>query len=306
MFPGVRFRATKSRDVREATFSERFDSQGGGGGVRDPLRNDLNVPITVVASGNPNLAPETADTMVAGFVFQPRWAQGLSISTDWFDVDIAGAIEQISAQEVVDRCYDDGDTAQCANIERDPVTNDISRIFRRFFNQASARVEGIDLEVTYRMDPDFFPRDESFTVRVLAGKLLTREDIAANGAVTDLMGSYTRPDVTANVTTRYGFGPWSFQLQGRFIDGGKLVRTWVEGVHVDDNSVPSETWWNSQIRYRGEFSGGGTWDLGLAVQNVFDKHPPIIPGGTAGAQSGLSSQYDVFGRRYNLSFNVSL
>ena len=45
---GLRFRATKSRDVREASFSERFDSQGGGGNVNDPVLGQM-VSITVVA-----------------------------------------------------------------------------------------------------------------------------------------------------------------------------------------------------------------------------------------------------------------
>jgi len=302
---GLRFRATKSRDVREASFSERFDSQGGGANVRDPVFAGRNAAITVIASGNPNLAPEIADTRVAGFVFQPRRADGFSFAADWYDVDIADSIEQISAQDVVDRCAG-GDTEQCGRIERDPVTNEISRIFRLFYNQAKAKVEGVDFEVVYRTDPDFFGgKEENLSVRLLGGKLLAREDIAANGTVTDLMGPYTLPDVDFNVTANYGFGRWSFQLQGRFVDSGKLVRTWVEGVDVDDNSVPSITWWNSTVRYRGEMDGGANWDLGLAVLNVFDRNPPIIPGLTAGAQSLLSNQYDVFGRRYNLTFNVS-
>jgi outer membrane receptor protein involved in Fe transport len=303
---GLRFRATKSRDVREASFSERFDSQGGGANVRDPVFLGRNSAITVIASGNPNLNPEIADTRVAGLVFQPRRAEAFSFAADWYDVDIADSIEQIGAQDVVDRCFG-GDTAQCVNVERDSVTNEISRVFRLFYNQAKAKVEGIDLEVVYRADPDFFAgNDESLSVRLLGGKLLAREDISADGTVTDLMGPYTLPDVSANVTTTYGLGRWSFQLQGRFEDGGKLVRTWVEGVDVDDNSVPSSTWWNGSVRYRGQRTGGATWDVGLAVQNLFDRDPPITPGGTAGAQGLLSNQYDVFGRRYNLSFNISM
>ena len=303
---GLRFRATQSRDVREASFSERFDAQGGGGNVRDPLDNDRSYGITVVASGNPNLAPEIADTRVAGFVFQPRRAEAFSFAADWYDVDIADAIQQISQQDVVDRC-DAGDTEQCANIERDPVTNEISRVFRRFYNQENAKVEGIDVEVLYRTDPDFFAgKEESLSVRMLGGRLLTREDISADGTVTDRLGPYTLPDVTANITTTYGLGRWSFQLQGRFVDGGKLVGTWVEGVNVDDNSVPSSSWWNGSVRYRGERDNGATWDVGLAVQNLFDRNPPIIPSGTAGAQSFLSNQYDTFGRRYNVGFNFSM
>ncbi|HWK54123.1 MAG TPA: TonB-dependent receptor plug domain-containing protein, partial [Hyphomicrobiales bacterium] len=86
VFEGLRIRATKSRDVREASFSERFDAQGGGSTIRDPEFNDEPKSLTVVASGNPNLAPETANTIVAGLVYQPswRWLDGFSFSTDWY------------------------------------------------------------------------------------------------------------------------------------------------------------------------------------------------------------------------------
>lgn len=304
---GLRFRATKSRDVREASFSERFDAQGGGANVLDPTRNNSSVAITVIASGNPNLAPEVADTLVAGVVIQPTWAwaEGLSISSDWYKVEIADAIQQIAQQDVVDRCFA-GDTEQCANVERDPDTGDISRVFRRFFNQAQSNVEGIDLEVAYRMEPNFFDSEsESFSVRMLGGYLLTREDIAPNGTVTDNLGVYTLPDFTGNLTATYSLGPWSVQLQGRYVDSGELVRTWREGIDVDDNMVASHSWWNGSLRYRGELDSGASWDVGLAVQNLFDRAPPIIPNGTSGAQAFLSGQYDEFGRRYNLSFNMN-
>src|SRR5690606_15406415 len=196
----VRLRATKSRDVREASFSERFDAQGGGANVLDPWKGGISVPLTVVASGNPFLEPEVADTVVAGVVWQPTWAwaEGLSISSDWYKVDIAGSIQQISGQDVVDRCFA-GDQEQCDNIIKDPVTGDLSTIFRRFFNQAQAQVEGIDLEVAYRMEPNFFDdEDESLSVRLLGGYMLARKDISASGVVTDLTSVYTTPDLTAN------------------------------------------------------------------------------------------------------------
>jgi outer membrane receptor protein involved in Fe transport len=94
----------------------------------------------------------------------------------------------------------------------------------------------------------------------------------------------------------------SFQLQGRYISGDKLNRSWVEGVDVDRNWVNSSTWWNATVRYNGEFASGATWNVGLNVLNLTDKAPPMIPG-TAGYQS-VSNTYDVFGRRYNLSLNM--
>jgi outer membrane receptor protein involved in Fe transport len=304
---GLRLRATKSRDVREASFSERFDAQGGGGNITDPTRGGVTNAITVVASGNPNLKPEAADSTVMGVVLQPTWAwaDGLQVSTDWYKVDIAGSIQQISAQDVIDRCFA-GDQEQCANIIRDDATGEVASVFRRFFNQDQATVEGVDLELAYRIEPDFIAnQEESFNLRMLAGWLLARKDINAAGVVTDLTGPATLPKLTGTLTSTYGLGPWSFQMQGRFTSAGKLNRTWTEGIQVDDNWVASWTSWNGQINYRGELESGATWTAGISVQNLFNRDPPIIPGGTAGAQAGLSGQYDEFGRRYNLSLNVN-
>jgi len=303
VFDGFRFRATKSRDVREASFAERFDAQGGGSNIRDPRFGGTSFGISTVRSGNPSLSPEIADTLVAGFVYQPSWLDGLSVSSDWYKVDIADSIEQIGTQDIVDRC-DAGDQVMCSNIVRDAKTGEVTRIFQRFFNLAQDRVEGVDLEVTYRIEPNFFANEsENFTVRALAGWLLTREDINAAGLLTNRLGNYALPDVTANVTANYSVGPYSVQLQTRFIDSGELVRTWTEGVDVDDNMVASSTIWNGALRYNSELSSGSTWDVGLSVQNLFDMHPPITPGGTAGAQ-GVNGQYDAWGRRYQLSLNM--
>src|SRR6185295_12310816 len=74
--PFLRFRTTKSRDVREPTFSERYDLQGGGGRVNDPLNGGASVEITIATGGNPDLRPELADTVTAGFVFQPKKIKG--------------------------------------------------------------------------------------------------------------------------------------------------------------------------------------------------------------------------------------
>ncbi|MDA9908954.1 TonB-dependent receptor plug domain-containing protein [Gammaproteobacteria bacterium] len=301
---GLRFRATKSRDVREANFRERFDAQGGGGAINDPFQGDDRYTITTVASGNPNVNVEKADTTVFGFVYEPQFEilQGLRLSIDWYEVDIADAISQIAAQDVVDRCFD-GDTEQCANIEFDPVTGDVTRVFRRFFNQDQALVEGLDFEVSYRMEPNFFDSEfESFSVRALAGTLLTRDNVAANGTVSTQLDQYTLPDTTGNVTFAYSVGPLSLQMQGRHITGGKLRRNWTEGVDVDYNWVSSSTWWNGTVRYSSELSNGTSWNLGFNILNMFDKAPPLVPGNDGG--QGVSNQYDVFGRRYNLSLNM--
>jgi outer membrane receptor protein involved in Fe transport len=121
-----------------------------------------------------------------------------------------------------------------------------------------------------------------------------------------LVGPAAYPELTANVTASYRFGPWSIQLQERYIDSVLLNRDWVEGVDIDDNTIQSKSWTNLVAGYRREMQSGSSWRLQFNVQNLFDDDPPIIPstgGGRFGAQT-TSNTYDVLGRRYQLSFNM--
>jgi outer membrane receptor protein involved in Fe transport len=302
----LRLRGTRSRDVREATFSERFDAQGGGGAVDDPQKGNAQVQITSVSGGNPNLRPEIADTDVLGLVYEPNWLSGLQLSVDWYKVKIKDAVGQLGLQRIVDLCAE-GDQEQCANITRDPVTGNIGRVFNYYQNVAQSKVEGLDFEVVYRTEPDFFDSQfESFSIRALAGYIISRTNTSATGSVDDFTGSLGNPEWTANITANYGIGPWSLQLQGRYYDGVLRDRRWTEGVDVDDNTVPSSTWWNGRVAYNGETSGGHTWNVGLNVQNIFNRNPPIIPSfSSRGGSQTTSADYDTFGRRYALNMNYN-
>src|SRR5690606_26906559 len=77
LMEGLRIRATKSRDVREPTFGEQFESGGGGANILDPVTG-LSYTITQLSGGNPNLLPEEADTLTAGVVWTPAFA-------DWIE-----------------------------------------------------------------------------------------------------------------------------------------------------------------------------------------------------------------------------
>jgi iron complex outermembrane recepter protein len=145
-------------------------------------------------------------------------------------------------------------------------------------------------------------------IRVLGGKLQERTSTVVGGTPTEFAGTRGFPDLTANVTVSYGIGPWSVQLQERFIDEVTLNRTWVEGVDVGKNTIASRAWTNLVLGYQGETRGAGSWRLTLSVQNLFDKDPPIIPSSADsrfGAQA-TDNTYDVWGRRYQLGFNMEL
>src|SRR5690606_17910276 len=103
----LRLRATRSRDVREPSFAELFDAQAPGANVTDPSFNNETYLTTLVRGGNPDLRPEVANTNTIGFVYRPgfvEWLEGLSVSLDWYDVDIRDAVAQLGGQRTLDEC----------------------------------------------------------------------------------------------------------------------------------------------------------------------------------------------------------
>jgi outer membrane receptor protein involved in Fe transport len=305
LYRDLRLRATRSHDVREATFSERFDNSPTGGTVNDPAFNDTAAVITVTSAGNPNLSPEQANTTVVGFVYEPSWADALRMSIDAYEVDISDSIATLGAQRVVDECYDNG--VLCDNV----IRNDqgvLTRVLSPYLNLDSARVRGIDFEFVFTPDVDFLARhDESLSIRALGGRLNERTNTVAGSVPAEFAGSRGFPDMTANVTLSYRVDRWNMQLQERYVDEVLLNRLWVEGVQIDNNTIPSRAWTNFVLGYTGDMRERGSWRITLNIQNLFDKDPPIIPaaGDTRFGAQATDALYDEFGRRYQLGFNMA-
>ena len=306
VYEDLRFRATRSRDVREASFQERFDVQTGGTVIDDPVTGMMNVNVSFFRGGNPDLAPEEADTTVLGFVFEPSFVEGLRMSVDWYEIDISGAVDSITEQQIIDQCFDAG--AFCNLINRD-ATNTIVGVGAPFLNLSTSYAEGVDFEMAYNLEPNLFDNQaENLSLRFLAGKLLERYDQPPGGVPIDQVGSSTRPEITANATLRYSVGPWSATWQQRLISDTLININWVEGVDVDNNTIPTYSFTNLNFRYDGEsLVGGGEWAATLSINNAFDKNPPTIPGAfnRIGSQTNSGLGYDEFGRRYQLTLEMS-
>jgi hypothetical protein len=306
VFSDLRLRATKSRDVREASFSERFDTQTGGTLIDDPFTGAKNVNVSFFRGGNPNLKPEEANTTVLGFVYEPSYLEGFQLSTDWYKIDITGAVDSITEQQIVNQCYDTG--AFCDLINRDS-NNTIVGVGAPFLNLSSSYAEGVDMEIGYRIEPDFFANQtESLSIRGLFGYVKDRYDQPPGGSRINLVGSSTEPKKTGNLTVRYGVGPWSMTWQQRYISDTLININWVEGVDVDNNTIPTYSFTNLQFRYDGEsLVGGGQWAVTFAINNAFNKNPPTIPGtfNRVGSQTNSGLGYDEFGRRYQLTLDMN-
>ncbi len=74
-------------------------------GVYD-YADPLTARFSGTTGGNPNLTEETATTYTFGAVVTPRWIPNLTITVDYYNIEIEDAIAAVASQDIVDTCYD--------------------------------------------------------------------------------------------------------------------------------------------------------------------------------------------------------
>ena len=207
-------------------------------------------------------------------------------------------------QEVVRQCAVSG--VLCDNVFRNEA-GELVRVLSPYLNLDRSMARGVDFEIDYSRDVNFFAsQDESLSIRVLGGRLLERTSTVVGGTPAEFAGTRGYPDMSANATLTYRVNKWTVQLQERYLDEVNLNRLWTEGIDVDDNTISSRAWTNLVLGYGGEMRERGSWRITLNVQNLFDKDPPIIAasGDTRFGAQATDPLYDEFGRRYQLGFNM--
>jgi len=71
-----------------------------------------------ITGGNPDLNPEESDTFTVGFVYQPSAIDGLSLTVDYFDIEVDGAIGGLDPETIHDQCLLTGDSVFCNQVDR--------------------------------------------------------------------------------------------------------------------------------------------------------------------------------------------
>jgi outer membrane receptor protein involved in Fe transport len=303
-----RIRATRSQDVRAPTLRERFESQRGGVNVMDPENNNDTISTASFSGGNPNVGLETALTNTAGIAYEP--VDRFSMTLDWYDIDLDGAIGQLGNQTIVDTCSQSGgQSSLCQFVVRD-VTGQIVRVDNLFINLSNQKISGVDAEFNFT---GIELGGGTLGWRLLATRLnensvLTpgspRDERAGDVGGVGATPSLPKNKVTTNLT--YALGPWSVFLQGRYIDGGTMNRNFTEGVQVGDNTVSSVFYTDLTFRFSGQ-GGAAPWQVFFTANNLFDEPPPDTHTGLgrAGVASPSSILYDTIGRRFVAGVRVS-
>ena len=263
--------------------------------------------------GNPKLRQETADTYSAGVVWRPPFTseivRNLSISVDYYRIDLADAVGSITAPLVLSRCFNaSGGTNPsyalsnvfCGLVSRN-ADGSINSITSQSLNLAGYRTSGVDLQVDWRFKTEAIglPDGGELTFNYLAGRLLTfKIQSLPSDPFLDYAGTIgnaqidpvaiSRPKWKSNLYSAYSNGPFLIGMTWRYI--GNMSAASNVGNTGTALGVPSLSYFdvNARIKFNDRFELWGT------VTNVGNTQPPVYP------SVGLTdlATYDSLGRYF--------
>lgn len=289
-FPGFRGPVTQSRDIRSANLSELFTTTTTGwNNINDPAKNGALVYTLNNGGGNPNLRPETADTLTLGVTYSPPSIPGLNLSLDYYDIKIDDVITTIAPQDLVNRCYN-GNLDLCSKVERDSAGN-LVRTMSTYVNLAEYHTDGIDAEASYASDADLWvPGATGRVMMRLVGtwvNSLTTDDGVTKIEYVESQGysfGLGVPKLRVNASLGWKGEVFGANLRARYISAGDYNST----VAISNNHIDAFTYVDLGLTADLAHYGANGVELYANATNLFDKDPPV--------GSLYSPYYDVIGR----------
>ena len=251
----------------------------------------------VVYGGNPELAPETGQTVGVGLVYTPAWARGLSTSIDYFHLNRKNR-ERASPEDVLVICADYG---FCPGITRS-ADGHVTQLETHYRNRGSSEVRAVD----FAIDWSSMTRIGGLDSRLLATYLDRWDRQTAPDELHSFAGRFdagARPRWRALGHVDWNTGPWMASYAAEYIGSySERVNPWPPfGIDFEpfDRRVDS-------VLYH-DIEAGFTFDSGVSVRaaitNVTDEDPPYL--NIAPANTDVAT-YRLLGRSYFLQLSYQL
>jgi len=280
----------------------------------------LFYPVDYVQGGNPDLVPESSDTITVGVVITPAAISGMTIAIDYFDLEVTDTIGAIDAMTI---CFDPLNSGHvfCDNIRRDQTGN-VFEVFQPISNRGLLSATGVDTQLQYVADlpPSMALFDDyaKFTINLIWTHMFaneTQENIVTE--IYDCAGYYGWPcDADVNggsfpankLISNFDYisGALSIHFSWRWIEGmlnaAPLGSGPIWGIPDPDLAIPS-------VPSANYFDLGLGWHFSdsvlarFGINNLFDEQPPMMAD-AVWSNNTDTLVYDVFGRSYFVSLSV--
>jgi iron complex outermembrane receptor protein len=246
----------------------------------------VNPQFSAVSAGNPTLSPEESDNWTAGIVYSPSWSEnqdwtdGVTVSLDFYDLQIDNAIQGRDPGDLVDACVETLDPSLCALVPRS-AAGQIGLINNQLQNIGGIEASGFDLMVNYLSPETSFGQ---FNARMNATRLSDYKETTRNPdgsvSVNDLKGQHTDqtfarafPELRLNTTIDWMRDRWN----------GSLVFRWTDDMTTADGfNLDSVMFTDLRASYNPSILDDAL-TITLGFNNVLDEDPPVcFPCGVIG------------------------
>src|SRR5213078_4619466 len=224
--------------------------------VADPFSTQTEPQIEERLLGNPNLHPEVAYEWTYGAVYSPKWVKGLTLSADWWHIDMRDLVTTLGAQTIIAENPPPNNGASTVTgglgevVVRSAGSNPgepgpVDLVIDPSNNLSGAVFEGLDYEAIYILDSSIFGHVDfgRFTTTV-NGTWLSRAEfqpapgtkrfgIAGEFLPTSFTLTSSLPRNRANFSLFYD-GPADTWLGG--VDVGIVVH-WIAQYEDDNQSI---------------------------------------------------------------------
>ena len=306
-------------------------AQGGGaylGNIPQPNSGQVNA----TGGGNLNLGPETSNSWTLGAVWQPEFAPGFSVSVDYYNIKIDGAITSPTPGDAIAACFGGNplsppagasQSEACTSIRRNPADGSLSGdsnttpgLPLSLSNLGYLATDGIDFQLNYRHDfntvgwalaivgnwtnksvfqssPSSDPRDCVGLYSVDCGSIQPSWQWQVRNTL-------TFGDIDVSLLWRY-ISRVEYEYGDAFVGTINAPGTSVDGEEADFNFIPAYHMFDLTARA----AVGENLTLTFGIQNLFDKQPKVVGMdlGSTSYNSGnvYPSTYDTLGRRYSVT-----
>ncbi len=272
-------------------------AQANGGALNSPAGQ-----YNYLQGGNPNLEPEEADTYTVGFVATPTFLPGLSLSVDYYDIDIQQAISTVGGSVTMQLCYLEGDMDACSRIQRNAngqLWVGTGNVVDTNINIGGIATSGVDISGAY-----------GFDIGEMGALNLSMNGTYLNSYDVDPVGN---AGYAYDCVAKYGndcttpIPEWRHRARMQWVtpvEGLEVSGTWryVGAVDLDTGATGRV---DSTLDATNYFDLAGTWGatdyatFRFGVNNVLDEDPPLSAStGTTGNGNTYPQTYDALGRYF--------
>lgn len=253
----------------------------------------LGNTILTERGGNPDLDPEDARSLTIGAVWQPEFADGLSLTVDYFDIKITNAITEPSGSVKLSQCYESDnlshDFCRPVHHQRNSVTGVVDYLSAQKTNAGSERMKGVDVGIVYNFEAMSLNNTIDAQISYLDTYERTTFDgdaaFTLDGFIGAGFGGY--PKWRANVSLNTVAEMWSATYSIQYIGSGDDFFA-TDGIGSHMGAVMYHN-------IQGTYNVTEELVVALGIDNLWNKKAPRVASWTDGNTDTMT--YDLAGRR---------